>query len=56
MNKCAFCEGHKRFIAEAKEQNKDTYMVLSACFSNKEGSQIFKINYCPSCGRKLNET
>ena len=55
MSKCAFCEGHKRFVAESIEQNKETYMVISAKFCYGEDSKIFKINYCPVCGRKLNE-
>ena len=55
MKECEFCKGHKRFVAESIEQNKETYMVISAKFCYGEDSEIFKINYCPLCGRKLND-
>ncbi len=54
MSECAFCEGYKRFIKEAKEQNREPYMIINALFCYEEESMMFRINYCPLCGRKLN--
>ena len=55
MSGCKFCDGHKRFVAESIEQNKEAYMVISAKFCYGEDSETFKINYCPLCGRKLTD-
>lgn len=53
MNKCDFCEGYKRYIKYAKGQNINTYMTLSVKFTSDESSELFKLNYCPKCGRDL---
>lgn len=61
---CKYCEEMKSFyysatnnyIQEVYMEEDGSLSIACPAFSDEEGDVNFKINYCPICGKKLEES